>query len=81
MRRWALGFPPDPGAPVGGRPISTWLRLFVLCHAPAGGAWRREAWPDDACLLLQPWPRVAVFGALRDELQVMAREQRRGARH
>jgi len=75
-----LGVSLEPGATACGRPLSTWLRLFALCHAPADGAWRREAWPGGAPLLQQPWPTVAVFGALRDELQAMAREQRRGGR-
>lgn len=54
-----------------------WLDLFALCHQPVDGGWLRTAWPDGRPLLEQPWPQVAAFRVIADELAAIRAERLR----
>lgn len=77
MRRWEVGFPPEPAPPVGGRPCIVWIHRFVLSHAPGAGGWRRLAWPDGRPLLEQSWPQAVILRIVGDELNWIGAEQAR----
>ena len=57
-------------------PALWWLRVFELCHREGGLGPEPWCWPDGRPALSQPYVLHQVFGIIRAEARLAARQAR-----